>query len=210
MGKFINGINGPVKGKVGTLVGSSWKGIPYVKGPYKKRTKRISKDEKANRIKFGLAQFWLHPILHFVREGFRGYSPTVEGFLAAKSWLLKNAIEEDENGVRINPALMRVSFGDLPLADNIAVSQPSPGQLKFTWDTSLPKGAHARDQVMLLAYDIKNEMARSTINGQFRNVGSDTLMIQPTKGRTYHLYVAFVAFDREKQSNSVYLGEWTT
>src|SRR5882724_11616532 len=112
MGKFINGINGPVKGKVGTLIGSSWKGIPYVKGPYKKRTKRISKDEKANRSKFGLSQFWLHPILDFMREGFRGYSPTVEGFLAAKSWLLKNAIKEDKDGFSVDPALMRVSFGD--------------------------------------------------------------------------------------------------
>jgi len=59
MGRFTNGINSPIQGKVGTVVGSSWKGIPYVKSAYKKRTKKISKKEAGNRSKFGEAQFWL-------------------------------------------------------------------------------------------------------------------------------------------------------
>lgn len=41
MGQLTHGINGPVKGKVGAIIGSSWKGIPYVKGPYKKRNHTV-------------------------------------------------------------------------------------------------------------------------------------------------------------------------
>jgi hypothetical protein len=79
MGRLINGINGAFEGKVGSVVGSSWKGIPYIKSAYKKRTKKVSAKELANREKFAMAQDWLKPLLPFVREGYKGYSSTVEG-----------------------------------------------------------------------------------------------------------------------------------
>ena len=55
MDKLINGINEPFPGKVGTASGSSWKGIPYIKGPYKKRTGKAGKEEKGNRNKFAFS-----------------------------------------------------------------------------------------------------------------------------------------------------------
>ena len=63
MGKLINGIYGSFEGKVGTVVGSSWKGIPYIKSAYKQRTKKVSEKELANRNKFAMAQAWLKPLL---------------------------------------------------------------------------------------------------------------------------------------------------
>src|SRR5882757_9493250 len=91
MGQLINGINGAIVGKVGTVIGSSRNGKPYVKGPYKKRTGKVSKAELANRGKFAVAQAWLKPLLKFVREGFRMYKMTSGAFVAAKSYLLRHA-----------------------------------------------------------------------------------------------------------------------
>jgi hypothetical protein len=209
MGKLIHGINGPVQGKVGSVIGSSWKGIPYVKGPYKKRTEKTSAKELANRHKFGVAQAWLQPVLNFVRQGFKGYSPTSEGFVAAKSWLLKYSFEGEGLGAYINPALAQLSFGDLPLSPDITVELTEAGELLFTWSTAPVEGSSAKDQVMLLAYDIENKFVAGTITGQFRNVGADRLVIRKTKGYTYHLYMAFTADDRSRQSHSVYLGAIT-
>jgi len=206
MGKLINGINGPIQGKVGTVHGSSRKGVPYLKGPYKKRTKKISKKEKGNRNKFADSQFWLKPLLEFVREGFKGYTERVEGFIAAKSYLSKNAFEGDQPNIRINPALVKVSFGDLPLSNDIAVGLIAPGQLQFTWDGAPVAGGSPKDQVMMLAYDIEHKLASYTTTGQFRSTGSDTLPIPTQKGRTYHLYCAFNGVDRESRSHSVYMG----
>jgi len=209
MGRLTGGINGPIRGKVGTVIGSSWKGIPYLKGPYKKRTLKVSKKETGNRSKFSEAQYWLKPLLKFVREGFKGYTPTVEGFVAAKSYLLLNAFEGEQPDIRINPALVKVSYGDLPLSNNIAVAQIDGGAVHFSWDTAAVEGGNARDQVMLLAYDIENGKAYFTTTGQFRSVGADVLHIDPTPGKTWHFYVAFTAADRSRQSDSVYLGEAT-
>jgi hypothetical protein len=207
MGRLLSGVNGPIQGTVGKLIGSSRNGIPYVKGPYKNRTKTVSEKELLNRKKFALAQAWLSPILDFVREGFRGYSQRSQGFIAAKSWLLKNAVVSDGDGFRIDPSLVRVSFGDLPNPKNIAVTQTETMILTFTWDTAYD-GSGLNDQIMMLAYDVTSNMALYKTTGQFRSTGSDILKLSPNFGNNFQVYAAFNAADRSRQSDSVYLGEW--
>ncbi|MEO8402972.1 MAG: DUF6266 family protein [Chitinophagaceae bacterium] len=209
MGKFINGINGPVQGKVGTIIGSSWKGIPYVKSKHKKRTKNVSEKEEANRTKFASAHSWLRPLLSFVRTGFKGYSVKAEGFNAAKSYLLRNAVEESPDGFRIMPSLMKLSVGDLPLPATMSVTKMAADKLQFTWEVAQASGAHGRDQVMMMAYDTDNQKAFFVTNGLFRSAGADILTVYGKTGSTYHLYAAFVAVDRSRQSDSMYLGEIT-
>lgn len=208
MATYTEGIMGNFKGKVGRVIGSSWKGIPYIKSLYDKRTKPARKNEQLNRNKFAMAHWWLKPVKGFVRMGYKGYSATVEGFIAAKSYLLKNAFESDGDTMVVNPALMKVSYGDLPLPHNITAVKSAPDQLQVSWD-AVDKDFHpnAFDQVMILAYDIENGEAVDSITGQFRYVGKDTLFIPPaTPERTYHIYAAFVAADRSRQSTSIYLG----
>ena len=210
MGKLINGINGPFPGKVGTGIGSSWKGIPYIKGPYKKRTGKASEGERGNRNKFAMAQRWLQPVLDFVREGFKNYSPTVDGFLAAKSWLLLHSFEGIQPDISINPALVKLSHGSLPLPANIRVEKINGSRLQFSWDPASIEDSHPKDQVMLLAYDIDHRQTNIVIPGQFRETGTDSMTLRPMKMRTYHIYLAFVAPDRSRQSDSVYLGSIVT
>jgi len=133
----------------------------------------------------------------------------VEGFCAAKSHLLLNAFEGLQPEMAINPALVKVSFGDLPLPDGIAVAKTVPGQLVFTWNPAASANGNAKDQVMMLAYDVEHAKAYFTTVGQFRKDGGDVLYTDPTPGRAYHIYCAFTAADRSRQSQSVYLGAIT-
>jgi len=207
MGKLSNNILGPVSGRVGNVVGSSWRGIPYIKSVYSARTKNISDKEKANRQKFQASQRWLGYLVDFVREGYRGYTPTVQGFVAAKSYLMKHAMEWVNGQWRVNPALMKVSFGTLPNSENITVHQTETGDLQFSWNATGIQGGYSNDQVMLLAYDVTNERVTSKIAGALRSTGTDTLSFTRKKGDTCHVWVAFVARDRSRQSESIYLGE---
>jgi hypothetical protein len=207
MATYTNGINGNFRGKVGTVIGSSWKGKPYMKSLHSKRTIPPHEKEQLNRDKFAMAHRWLKPVTDFVRAGYKGYSGTVEGFLAAKSYLLKNAFEGVGADMVVNPALMKVSYGDLPLPANITAIKAAPNKLQVSWETCKKKQPGAFDQVMILAYDIEKGFANNNITGQFRYVGTDTLYITPAiPERIYHIYVAFVAADRSRQSDSIYLG----
>jgi hypothetical protein len=211
MATYTDGMHGDFRGKVGKIIGSSWRGKPYIKSLYDKRTKPAGEKEQLNRNKFSRAHWWLHPVKGFVRAGYKGYTDTVEGFNAAKSYLLKNAFEGVGTDMVINPALMKVSYGDLPLPENITAAKTAPNELQVTWEAvEMHLNPNAFDQVMILAYDIENGVATYNITGQFRYVGVDTLYIPPAiPERTYHIYVAFVAADRSRQSTSVYLGTIT-
>jgi hypothetical protein len=206
MAKYLNGINGPITGTIGNVVGSSYEGVPQLKGKYKKRTKNVTQKELDNRVKFGLSQAWLQPVLPFVREGFKKEEKKGRSFVNAKSYVSKNALEGIVPALSINPALVKVSRGDLPVSGNIAAAQTADGKLQFTWDTAAVEGGSPYDQAMLLAYDIEHGIAAYNMTGQFRSTGADTLKIMAEKGRTWHLYIAFSAADRKKQSDSVYLG----
>ena len=81
MGKYLNGITGPASGKIGPVIASSWKGIPYLKSRSKFRTKKASEAELASRRRFKIAQHWLQPLTDFVRQGFKGYNGRIEGFM---------------------------------------------------------------------------------------------------------------------------------
>jgi len=204
MAKVSDGLLGPLSGKIGPMIASSWKGIPYFKSAHKPRTTNISDKEKANREKFKQAQAWLKPLLEFVRQGFKGYTKTVEGFSAAKSYLMKNALDAEG---RIDPSKVKLSWGNLALPDKISVERIDTQKLQFNWEPTYGKEASDRDQVMLLAYDIKNAKANFTIAREFREAGMAMIDSPCDAGASCHVWLAFVAADRRSQSDSIYLGE---
>jgi len=63
---------------------------------------------------------------------------------------------------------------------------------------------------MLLAYDCETGQWNMQLPGQFRSSGADELKLPPVKKQNYHVYIGFIAHDRSRQSNSVYLGEVST
>ncbi|WP_411274714.1 DUF6266 family protein [Daejeonella sp.] len=211
MGKLVGGINGPFIGKVGSVIGSSRNGVPYMKGLYKNRTEVISEKESFNRRKFAAAQLWLKPLLGVVRVGFNGISRTSGGFISAKSHLMRTVLKVEGDKILIEPALVKVSSGDLPMAEGAAVSKTAPGELTFTWNAVPFKTEYGRDQVIMVAYNVEDFKAFYLLPGQFRSSGHDILPInQDLKpGSVLHVYIAFIAADRSRQSDSLYLGQIT-
>lgn len=207
MAKFNDGINGPFKGKVGTVVGATWKGIHYMRSLPEPRVSQPTRGEMKNRQKWALSQSWLQPITQFVRIGWKGYSQKSEGFIAAKSYLMKHAFEEEGGEVIINPALVKLSSGDLPLPATIEATQLETSLVQFTWDTGFDsEKANKGDQIMMLAYNDEMKSAKVDVMGALRKNGSDTLTLKASAPGTYHLYAAFISYDRTRQSDSVYLG----
>jgi hypothetical protein len=202
MGRIKQGITGPVSGKVGAVIGASWKGINYLRGLPRNRGANRTEDEARNQNKFSVMHKWLKPMLPFIREGFKGYSPTVEGFNAAKSYNLRNAFI-DVNGERqLDPSLVLVSYGDLPLPENIRCEVEGK-ELKILWDPGPINVKTSKDQVMFVAFQPGGSGSKRILAGEFRQTGIDKLEIPSGE---YHVYVAFVSSDRKRRSNSFYAG----
>jgi hypothetical protein len=202
MAKYLQGITGAFIGKVGPVVGCVRDGVPYMRSMGSPRTGPPTEDETKNRNKFAAAHVWLQPLLIFLRAGFAGYAPKVKGFQAAKSYNLKNATSQ---GV-IVPELAKVSFGNLPISEELSVSYQD-SKLNFSWSTAALPETSIKDQVMVLAYHLESGVAIFDTHGAFRSMGSQVLdTYREFVGKTVHVYAAFVAADRSIQSDSLYLG----
>nr|WP_199075486.1 DUF6266 family protein [Pedobacter sp. ASV19] len=206
MGRLKKGMNGPISGKVGTVIGSSWRGIEYMKSLPDRKVK-FSKAELLNQEKFKLTQSWLKPIKNFVNKSFKNENKNLEGYYGAKSYISKNALIIHGNNIHIDPSLMKVSMGTLANSENMTVIQETPKTLKFTWNPEPLPDTSLKDQVMLLAYDVADAQARFTTTGRFRSDGSDELeILAGSTGKTLEIYAAFNSADRQRQSDSIYLG----
>lgn len=208
MARLINGANGPFIGKAGSFIGYTVNGVAYMKGLYKKRTKAPTDVELLNRKKFAAAQHWLTPLRDFIKPGFKGYNERFQGFSAAKSWLMKNALHVVDGEVVIDPSLVKISSGGLPLPEDIACNFEEPNLIRFTWKPSTP-AALELEQVMIAAYDVKRGFIYGLVYGNCKSTGEHLVPIEMLEGKTnIHCYLAFLATDRSKQSESIYLGEF--
>jgi hypothetical protein len=205
MAKYLQGITGAFSGKIGPVIGSSRNGVPYMKGKGKPRTGPVGEKEGENRSKFTIGHAWLKPLLTVLRAGFNGYSRTTYGYNAAKSYNFKHAME---NGQMI-PSLVKVSDGNLPLSADLRVSLEEDFKLRLSWSGDYLEGANARDQIMVLVYHPESSTAIKEIHGAFRETGSQLMnLYKEFSGKVIYVYAAFIAADRSRQSNSVFLGEF--
>ena len=210
MAKTKNGLTGSVSGKVGNLVFCTWKGIEYVRLAPSKRSGVPSKKELANRWIFGeLTQGWIKPISPFLKIGFQGYTPTNQGITAAKSYLYKHALTMDGFNSSIDPSKMLVSYGSLGNPEDVQITLNPQKELVFTWNPATGRDQSQRDQAMLLAYNIEKESAVMSLGGEFRSTGTEKLELASATPGDFHVYLAFLAQDRSRQSESLYLGTVT-
>src|SRR5690606_36292813 len=75
MGTIRSGANGGFSGKAGSVIGSSWKSIDYIKGLPKKRTKPMSEDQRIQQARFGVLASFLMPLRLMVPIGYRQIQP---------------------------------------------------------------------------------------------------------------------------------------
>jgi hypothetical protein len=206
MARYSEGISGSFSGKVGPIIGSSRNGVPYMKSKGNPRTSLPSEAELANRKKFSNAHAWLQPLLNVVRVGFNGYSKTKYGFIAAKSYVLNHAMAYGQ----VLPELVKISLGDLPLSSDFTVNMTEDRKLHFNWSSAHIEDSNNKDQLMVLAYHPEDGTAIYEIHGAFRETGVQVIdLVRDLTGKTIHVFAAFIAADRSRQSDSLYFGPIT-
>ena len=194
---------GVVSGKVGNVVCAKWKDQMVIRKAPRKRRSKPGELEKKNWSDFAILHHWLRPIISYLRVGFNGWPGRAHAFNAAKSLGLKNAFVGNKGERVLDPSLVQVSWGDLSLPSDITVSKTGDRELTFNWNAT--SSHHDQyDQAMLLTYDPETRHRFIKLTGQFRNNGTDKLLIGHEGN--YHVYIAFVAADRSRQSVSQYLG----
>ncbi|WP_285007986.1 DUF6266 family protein [Pedobacter faecalis] len=207
MARYSNGINGPVSGKVGSVVGASWRGVDYMRSlPVK--TKESSEAQLAQQEKFAVAVAWLKPLLEIINVGYHHIKIGMTPHNAAMSYYLTEAVTGTAPDFVIN--FSKAIFSEGPLITSFVTEVTPAGSclLNFKWENA-PDSIYSSvdDRATFVLYNPQKEKFVLYQSVAARGERSVTLSIpNKSSGDTVHGYLFFVRADGEAVSTTLYLG----
>ena len=207
MGTIRKGILGGFSGKVGTVVGASWRGISYMRSlPQKVRNPRTA-GQRSQRSKFALALRLLQPMTALLRTGWKLYAHRQSPFNAAMSYALAHAVSGTYPDYAIDPSKVLVSRGNLQSASN-ATATATGGNLAISWnDNSGVGSAKQTDKALVAVLNLEKGEAITDTEGKERTEETQTVILPADwSGDEVQAYLGFISEDGREVSNSVYLG----
>ena len=211
MGKIKQGVLGDFSGKVGPVIGGTWKGIGYMRGIPAKVANPKTDAQLAQRERVIVTMAFLQPLTQFMRIGWREFAIKMTAMNAAFSYIIKNAILGTYPNFTINYPTALVAKGNLPPALNQAAASTVAGTILFTWtDNSTEQGAATTDKNQLVVYNpVKNQAVTFTGLGERADATQAVTVPHSFSGDLVHCYIAFETLDGSVQSNSKYAGAIT-
>lgn len=209
MAKLRSGILGPVSGRIGPVVGSTWKNVSYIKRRAKKRKKKRvpSPAQLANENRFKFIQQWLVPFYPYITVGFAKHAVDKIEINAAYSANYKRAFSGDWPDISVDHSQILLSLGDLPGLPNAEIERVSGFRLELKWEKSYSRKISFEDQLMLVVYCPDLKMTDGFIGGIKRNaLKCEFEFDERMADYDVEVYLGVTSSDRKKIANSVYLG----
>jgi hypothetical protein len=214
MGKIKQGILGGFSGKVGSVIGASWKGINYMRSIPQHVHNPRTEGQVNQRTKFAITLRFLQPLTDFLRTGFKLYAHKESPFNSAVAYTLRNAIIEPQpDKFFVEPYKVLVSRGGLtPAANASASTDLDPLSIAITWeDNSGVSSAKSTDKALsAIRNQTKSGEAICDTAGAQRSAGTQTIVFPDDwAGDLIDVYLGFISENGKEVSNSVYLGEYS-
>ena len=210
MGSYVKGVLGSFSGKIGTVIGSYWKGISYMRSLPGKRRGTPSSSQVEQQLKFAI-MIRFHEAFHsLVIQSFAATSKnmmmTPTNFAIRRN--LKEAIKGDYPDFSVDYHKVLLSMGKLHNAGSAAMESAGAGKIKFSWinNAGTEASAKATDKAILVAYCAATNEAVYTLEGANRSEETDILNVSLFSGQAVETWLAFVSEDGTKFSKSSYLG----
>ena len=211
MGTIKKGILGGFSGKVGTVVGASWKGISYMRSLPQHVKNPRTEGQVSQRSKFALVLNFLKPVTGFLRTGWKLYAHRQSPFNAATSYTLANAITGTYPDYAIDPSKVLVSRGSLAPAAVASATPVGGGTITFDWEDNSGVGnAKQTDKALIAVINpTKSEAVYDTAGAERMTVTQDITVPADWIGEDVETYIGFISEDSKEVANSVYLGTIT-
>ena len=212
MGTIKQGILGGFSGKVGTVIGSSWKGISYMRGQAQHVKNPRTAGQVNQRLKFNLVLNFLQPNVPYIRIGYKSQAAKQTEFNAAMSYLVKNAVTGTSPDYVLDYTKVVVSQGGLTQVTGASVNwTAAQSKLTFSWtDNSNVGNALATDKAMPYIYNKdKNETIYNTAGATRTTHTMDVTVPNNWVDDKVEVYLGMVSEDGALVADSIYLGEVT-
>ena len=207
MGKIKTGILGGFQGKVGTVIGSTWRGESIMRALPKTAAKAPTESQRIQRLKFKAVSEFLNPLRSTLSTYFGNDTGVKSKYNMATSYHITNAVEITEQGTQILYPRVLVAKGTLFGFQNITTTQ-SETVITLNWEDNTVFGnAKAEDTVNVVCYieEVNTFYVFESIANRDGLTASVTL---PQNFLGYNVEVYAFLYDKvsKTSSNSVYLG----
>ena len=210
MGIINKGILGGFSGAVGPVVGSSWKGINYMKTLPSKKSKTSSVAQIEQQLKFSLIIHFLQTFTALLEVTFKNYANEMTAFNSAFSYNIKNAVTGKSPDFVVDYPNALVSRGNLPNVAGPTAIAAAGGTIVFAWsDNSGTGNALPTDKVILAIYCESMDTSIYTTGNTTRNALTETLDVSAFSGKIVQTWIAIVSENENDASNSYYTGQLT-
>lgn len=124
MAKYSKGILGPVSGKVGTVVGASWKSIHYFRSKPTKGNKSNTEAQKAQRGLFRINTRVAQALLPVGRVGLKALASrkTEYNIIMERLFAVKDTLEDLRLSTGVGPVVQGAALADDPVAKSAKVT----------------------------------------------------------------------------------------
>ena len=210
MGTINKGILGGFSGKVGNVVGGSWKGIDYMRSKGGNRNNNPSEKQLAQQQKFAITMRFLQPMSGLLEINFRNFAIMKTGINSAFAYTIQNAISGVYPLLEVDYSQALVSRGDLPNVLGPAVTSGAGSLATFSWtDNSGVGSAKATDQAILVAYCPSLRQAIYATAGGERSLLTGELNLLPFSGLPAETWIGFISASGKNVATSIFTGEIT-
>lgn len=210
MGVYRQGANGAFSGKAGSVIGSNWKKIDYIRGLSKRKSNKPPTERQLEQqMRFALAAAFLKPIKKLVNIS---CASVKEGRAMGFNMVLRQVIAEAIVGVY--PALtldytkIKLSYGTVQKSAG-AVTAEAGGIIKVSWNVVTNKYMSFIDDVpTVLVYDPVSEIFTFSDENLTRGDGEAEITVDSSMiGSTLHVWLFFNSRDGKTFSDSNYAGQ---
>jgi hypothetical protein len=211
MAKLTESVIGVLSGKIGQVVGATWKGISILKVLPGSVANPQTDAQLTQRQKFAVTMHFLQPLSEFLKTGFKSYAVKQTGINAAMSYNIRNALTGTYPNIAIDYPNALVSRGNLAGVLNQVASSTVAGTIKFDWeDNSGEIGASALDKTLLVVYNPTQNQAVTVNQLAERADGTQTVTVPDSfSGDLVQCYMAYITADGATVSNSAFAGAVT-
>ena len=210
MGKFIKGVLGGFSGKIGTVIGSNWNGIDYMRSLPRPSSKAPTDLQLIQRAKFGFANGFLGPLGSLINMGFKTQAVKKTGFNMAIAHFMTEALTGTYPDLEIDYTKVLFSKGPLEIVWNAVATSSVPGEIAVSWQDNTDMGtAKATDKVVIIVYNpTESKFVYKLENGPDRNAAMDTIAVPDSfSGDTVQIWIATMTPDKAVFSTSAHAGQ---
>jgi len=207
MGTIKEGINGPFRGKAGSVIGSRWRKINYIKGlPRKKERRKPSQPQAEARTKFALLNRFLDPLSQLLEASFGSFTSRATGRNAAFSYNYDHAFTTVDGDVQLNYPELRFSHGSLVTAGDER-AWVADGMLHVSWDpNTYGMGGEQDDKACVFVYNVGYQRFLPITEATRQDGAARTVTSKPNIDQTeLHVWLLFMDKLKKRASKTVYI-----